>query len=160
MCLPIGGMSTLMLEPEVVINQIKREKHFLRKLCQNIGSCVYVLSISRPRVCCQLYSCEVSLSERIVHQCCKEVKFDSLPLNICYVRLNWHPHALTSGRRVTHPVRGGTLACCWVLRIAAFSVTDELPGAPASSSYPPRGTVCQELSLSRFTSLNHTTTLP
>lgn len=106
---------------------------------------IYVIPASKLWVCNCFYWCRIQLSEWIVHQRRKEVKFDSLPLNISYARLNWPPHALTSGRRVPYPVRRRTLACWWVLRIAAFSVTDELPGVPVSSPLPSRGPVCQRL---------------
>lgn len=94
---------------------------FFREFCRNTGFYIYMLSASRLGVCSCFYWCGKQLSEWILHQHHKEVKFDGLPLNICYVRLNWHSHALTPGRGVTYPVRRRTLACWWLLRITALS---------------------------------------
>lgn len=80
----------------------------------------------------------------------QEVKFYTLPRNICGGRLNWHPCAETSGRRVTSPVRRTTLAHLW-LRIIAFSATDELPAAPLSCPLSYKGPICQRLSAPTLT---------
>lgn len=80
----------------------------------------------------------------------QEVKFYTLPRNICGVRLNWHPRAETSGRRVTSPVRRTTLARLW-LRIIAFSATDELPAAPLCCPLSYKGPIFQRLSTPTFT---------
>lgn len=75
-----------------------------------------------------VYWSEIKPSEWSVRWCHNQkAKFDCLPLNICYVRLNRRPHAVTSEGHVH-------------LSTLASSVAYELLGVPASAPLRPRGT--------------------